>query len=91
MTDMKQEGERKFDKVVRKIILKIGDSTDWENWFGQINEKKATYTFSMQSGRAQKSLFSLMDKSTAAKLNHLPKFGRTYEGIWNKIINLKKK
>lgn len=62
VADMKQESNlRKFSKVVREIILKIGKSQEWENWFSQINEKKATYTFSMKSGDAQASLFSLMD------------------------------
>ena len=62
VTDMKQETkDRKFEKVVRKIILNVSESKDWEEWFGQINDKKATYTFSMKSGEAQKSLFSLMD------------------------------
>lgn len=60
--DMKQESnDRKFEKIVRTIVLKIADSNEWEDWFGQINDKKATYTFSMKSGKAQKSLFSLMD------------------------------
>jgi hypothetical protein len=59
---MKQETkDRKFEKIVRTIILKITESKDWEEWFGQINDKKASYTFSMKSGKAQKSLFSLMD------------------------------
>lgn len=62
VADMKQEpNERKFEKIVRTIVLNIAESSDWENWFGQINDKKATYTFSMKSGKAQKSLFSLMD------------------------------
>ena len=62
VTDMKQESkDRKFEKIVRSIILKIATSKDWEEWFGQINDKKATYTFSMKSGKTQKSLFSLMD------------------------------
>lgn len=62
VADMKQETkDRKFEKIVRKIILKIVESKDWEEWFGQINDKKATYTFSMKSGKAQESLFSLMD------------------------------
>lgn len=58
--DMKSEN-RHFEKIVRKIILNIGGSEDWEEWFAQINDKKATYTFSMKSGNAQKSLFTLMD------------------------------
>lgn len=62
VADMKQETkDRKFEKIVRIIILKIAKSKDWEEWFGQINDKKATYTFSMKSGKAQESLFSLMD------------------------------
>ncbi len=62
VSDMKQEPQdRKFEKIVRTIILNIAESKDWEEWFGQINDKKATYTFSMKSGKAQKSLFSLMD------------------------------
>ncbi len=62
VSDMKQEPkDRKFEKIVRAIILKIAESKDWEEWFSQINDKKATYTFSMKSGKAQKSLFSLMD------------------------------
>ena len=62
VADMKQETkDRKFEKIVRTIILKITESKDWEEWFGQINDKKASYTFSMKSGKAQKSLFSLMD------------------------------
>lgn len=60
--DMKLEPkDRKFSKIVRDIILKIGKSADWKSWFGQIDDKKATYTFSMKSGTAQESLFSLMD------------------------------
>lgn len=62
VTDMKQEAkDRKFERIVRTIVLKIAESKEWEDWFGQINDKKATYTFSMKSGNAQKSLFSLMD------------------------------
>ena len=62
VTDMKQEAkDRKFERIVRTIVLKIAESKEWEEWFCQINDKKATYTFSMKSGNAQKSLFSLMD------------------------------
>lgn len=62
--DMKSESEKRhFEKIVRQIILNIGESHDWEGWFAQINDKKATYTFSMKSGNAQKSLFALMDIS----------------------------
>lgn len=60
--DMKRKhGNRHFEKVVRKIILHIRNDKQWESWFGQISEKKATYTFEMTSMDAQKSLFSLMD------------------------------
>lgn len=60
--DMKKEKkDRKFEKNVRTIILKIAESKEWEDWFWQINDKKEVYAFSMQSGAAQKSLFSLMD------------------------------
>lgn len=62
VADMKQDtNNRKFNKIVRIIILKIAESKEWEEWFGRINDKKAVYTFSMKSGDAQKSLFSLMD------------------------------
>lgn len=62
VADMKQEPkDRKIEQIVRRIILKIAESKEWEEWFSQINDKKATYTFSMKSGNAQKSLFSLMD------------------------------
>ena len=62
VADMKKEPkDRKFERIVRTIILNIAESKEWEEWFSQINDKKATYTFSMKSGDAQKSLFSLMD------------------------------
>lgn len=61
--DMKQETNRRYDKEVRDIILKIAESKDWKIWFNQIDEKKAKYIFNMKSGDAQKSLFSLMDIS----------------------------
>lgn len=62
VSDMKQESQdRKFEKTVRDIVLEIAESKEWEDWFSQINDKKATYTFSMKSGKAQKSLFSIMD------------------------------
>lgn len=59
--DMKQDhDDRHFDKIVRDIIIYIRNNKSWENWFSQISEKKATYTFNMTSIDAQKSLFSLM-------------------------------
>lgn len=62
VADMKQDtNNRKFNKIVRTIILKIAELKEWKEWFGQIDDKKAAYTFSMKSGDAQKSLFSLMD------------------------------
>lgn len=77
VTDMKQEAkDRKFERIVRTIILKIAESKEWEDWFNQINDKKATYTFSMKSGKAQKSLFSLMDIDDA-NLDRLAKLSET--------------
>lgn len=76
VADMKQEpGNRKYEKIVRNIIIHIAESKDWENWFGQINDKKASYTFSMKSGNAQKSLFSLMDIDDE-NLNRLAKLSK---------------
>ena len=63
VADMKQEEikDRKFQKTVRAIILKIAKDKKGESWFGQINDKKAIYTFGMQTDNAKESLFSLMD------------------------------
>lgn len=90
VADMKQEGEHKFEKVVRRIILKIGESKEWEDWFGQVNDKKASYTFNMQSGRAQRSLFSLMDNCSDDHLEQLAKYGKNIEGLLDKLGNLEK-
>lgn len=59
--DMKKEKDRSFEKIMRCVILKLGSSNEWKNWFGHIEDNKAKYTFAMKSGDAQKSLFSLMD------------------------------
>lgn len=75
VADMKQDGEHKFDKEVRRIILKIRESEEWAEWFGHINDKKESYTFSMQSGKAQKSLFTLMDNLKDDDLERLAKLG----------------
>lgn len=75
VADMKQDGEHKFEKVVRQIILMIGESKEWEEWFGQINDKKAVYTFSMKTGDAQKHLFSLMDNLDDDHLKRLAMLG----------------
>ncbi len=85
VADMKQEGVHKFEKVIRRIILKIGESNQWEEWFGQIDDKKATYTFNMQSGGAQKSLFSLMDHLNDDHLERLAKLGEN--GDINELID----
>lgn len=66
--------KRRFDSVLRLVILKINESSNWRSWFTHINDNKPSYTFKMQSGPAQKSLFSLMDMSDGdlerlAKLN----------------------
>jgi len=84
VTDMKQENH-KFEKVLRKIILKIGESKDWQDWFGQIDDKKATYTFSMKTGDAQKSLFSLMDNLDDNNLERLAKLSE--EGNIDNLID----
>lgn len=57
----KEDGPRHFEKLARKIILKIGEDDKWKEWFGQIDEKKALYTFNMKKGPAQSSLFTIMD------------------------------
>ena len=75
VADMKQDSEHKYDKEVRRIILKIRESVDWAEWFGHINDKKESYTFSMQSGKAQKSLFTLMDNLKDDDLERLAKLG----------------
>ena len=90
VTDMKQDGEHKFEKVVRRIILKIRESKDWEGWFGQINDKKEIYTFGMQSGKAQKSLFSLMDNCSDDHLEQLAKYGKNIEGLLDKLESIEK-
>ena len=87
--DMKLDTHH-FEKVVRRIILKVGESKDWQDWFGTIDDKKATYTFSMQSGRAQKSLFSLMDNCSDDNLEQLAKYGKNIEGLLNKLSTLEK-
>ena len=85
VADMKQEGAHHFGKVVRQIILNLGEPKCWNKWFGQIDEKKATYTFSMQSGGAQKSLFSLMDHLNDEHLARLAKLSEN--GDVNELIN----
>lgn len=71
--DMKQDGEHKHERIVRQIILNLEPPKNWKQWFGQIEEKKANYTFNMQSGSAQKSLFSLMDNLNDNHLERLAK------------------
>ena len=82
--DMKQDTHH-FEKVVRRIILKIGESKEWQDWFGLIDDKKATYTFCMKTGEAQKSLFSLMDNMDDYHLGRLAKLGE--EGNISKLID----
>ena len=84
VTDMKQDTHQ-FEKVVRRIILKIGVSEDWKEWFGQIDDKKAHYTFNMKTGDAQKSLFSLMDNLDDDHLGRLAKLGE--EGNISELID----
>ena len=59
--DMSDKGEKHFTKILREVILKLGEKPEWKEWFGHVEEKKATYTFNMKSGEAQRSLFALMD------------------------------
>lgn len=59
--DMSEKGEKKYTKILREVILILGERNEWKDWFGHVEEKKATYTFNMKSGNAQKSLFALMD------------------------------
>lgn len=90
--DMKQETNRRYDKEVRDIILKIAESKDWKTWFTQIDEKKAKYIFNMQSGDAQKSLFSLMDLSetTLGRLAQVAETG-DIETVLDKMEMLQQK
>lgn len=93
--DMKQETNRRYDKEVRDIILKIAESKDWKMWFNQIDEKKAKYIFNMKSGDAQKSLFSLMDISDAtlgrlaevAEIGNIEKMLDTVERLQQKELD----
>ena len=82
--DMKKESDRMFEKVVRRIIIKVCTSKEWATWFEAIDEKKATYTFSMQSGENQKNLFSLMDNLSDSQLARLAKLGE--ESIWENLL-----
>lgn len=75
MVDMKRDCEHKYDKEVRRIILKVRESAEWAEWFVHINDKKESYTFSMQSWKAQKSLFTLMDNLEDDDLERLAKLG----------------
>ena len=59
--ELGQEKITHYTKPLRQIILKLNEDTDWQSWFPEINMQKETITFKMQSGPAQKSLFSLMD------------------------------
>lgn len=54
VADMKQETkDRKFEKIVRTIILKLQNRKIGKS--GSVKSTtKATYTFSMKSGKAQK-------------------------------------
>ena len=55
VADMKQETkDRKFEKIVRTIILKIAESKKLGRVVQSNQRQKATYTFSMKSGKAQK-------------------------------------
>lgn len=59
--DMSEKGGKNYTKILREVILILGEKSEWKDWFSHVEEKKATYTFNMKSGVAQKSLFTLMD------------------------------
>ncbi|MDE5639485.1 MAG: hypothetical protein K2I47_06815 [Odoribacter sp.] len=84
VADMKQD-DHQYEKVLRGIILKLGESKDWQDWFGQIDDKKAAYTFSMKTGDAQRNLFSLMDNLNDENLGRLAKLGE--EGNIENLID----
>ena len=60
--------------------------------FGQVNDKKAVYTFSMKTGKAQKHLFSLMDNLDDDNLERLAKLGESgkMDDLLNKLENIEK-
>lgn len=91
--DMKKPREnRLFEKVVRQIILNMNGSSNWKNWFAYLDEKKEIYTFSMQSGDAQKSLFSLMDHIGDDDMARLAKLGESGKmtALLDKLENIEK-
>lgn len=59
--DMSEKGGKNYTKILREVILILGEKSEWKDWFSHVEEKKATYTFNMKSGEAKKSLFTLMD------------------------------
>ncbi len=82
--------KRRFDSVLRLVILKINESAQWRSWFTHINDNKPSYTFKMQSGPAQKSLFSLMDM-TDGDLERLAKLNESGQlpGLIDKLEHIK--
>ena len=60
--DIKEDKPIKYRDVLMQIILLLNnnDESQWRDWFDDIEAKKHTITFKMQSGPAQKSLFGLM-------------------------------
>lgn len=56
-----RQKDKKFEAIIRQIILNIGNGEGWEKWFTSIDDNKAKYTFDMASGDAQKGIFSIMD------------------------------
>lgn len=90
--DIKEGGEHRFESVLRDVILAIGESADWTKWFAHIDENKAKYTFSMMSGDAQSSLFTLMDApdDELSRLASIQKAGKLAEYL-NKLDELAQK
>lgn len=70
--ELKLPRPNKYRNTLKKIILLLNEDAKWQDWFDVIDAQKQTITFKMQSGPAQKSLFSLMDM-TDSELAELAK------------------
>lgn len=70
--ELKLAHPKRFKNTLKKIILLLNENVKWQDWFDVIDAQKQTITFKMQSGPAQKSLFSLMDMDDS-KLAELAK------------------
>lgn len=59
--ELKLTRPNRFKNTLKKIILLLNEDAKWQDWFDVIDAQKQTITFKMQSGPAQKNLFTLMD------------------------------